>query len=82
VALHDVRSVREAKHAFTALDRAFALRSEASLTSYGLLLDDAAVYRSLLARRPLARLQPETRAASALADMARLLRDDFAKDAG
>ena len=82
VALHDVRSVHEARHAFAALDRTFALRCEASLTSYGLLLDDAAVYRSLLARRPLAQLQPETRAASALADMARLLRGDFAKDAG
>jgi hypothetical protein len=81
VALHDVRSVQEAEGAFAALDRAFALHCEASLTSYGLLLDDAAVYRSLLARRPLARMQPETRAARALADMARLLRTDFANDA-
>jgi len=81
VALHDVRSVHEAESAFAALDRAFALRCEASLTSYGLLLDDAGVYRSLLARRPLLRMQPETRAASALADMARLLRSDFANAA-
>ena len=81
VALHDVRSVHEAESAFTALDRAFSRRSDASLTSYGLLLDEAEVYRSLLARRPLLRMHPETRAASALADMARLLRADFANDA-
>jgi hypothetical protein len=81
VALRDVRSVHEAESAFTALDRAFSRRSDASLTSYGLLLDEAEVYRSLLARRPLLRMQPETRAASALADMARLLRADFANDA-
>jgi hypothetical protein len=81
VALHDVRSVHEAESAFTALDRAFSRRSDASLTSYGLLLDEAEVYRSLLARRPLLRMHPETRAASALGDMARLLRADFANDA-
>jgi len=81
VALHDVRSVHEAESAFTALDRAFSRHSDASLTSYGLLLDEAEVYRSLLARRPLLRMHPETRAASALGDMARLLRADFANDA-
>ena len=82
VAVHDVRSVREAEGAFAALDRAFALRREASLTSYGLLLDDTEIYRSLLARRPLREARPATRAASALADIARLLRTDFVSDAG
>ena len=81
VALRDVRSVHEAEGAFRSLDRAFSQRSDASLTSYGLLLDEAEIYRSLLARRPLLRRQPETRAASALADIARLLHADFADDA-
>jgi hypothetical protein len=80
-ALHEVRSVSEAERAFTALARACAERSSARLASYGLLLDDAELYRSLLARRPLALLRPDARATRALADVANLLRADFACDA-
>jgi len=79
--LHEVRSVREAERAFTALARECAERSDARLTSYGLLLDEAELYRSLLARRPLALLRPEARATRAVADVANLLRADFACDA-
>jgi sugar phosphate isomerase/epimerase len=82
VTLHEVRSVSEAERAFTALARECEERGEAHLTSYGVLLDDAELYRSLLARRPLALLRPGTRAARALADVASLLRADFAGDAG
>jgi hypothetical protein len=81
-AVHEVRSVREAERAFTALARECAERSDARLASYGLLLDDAELYRSLLARRPLALLRPDARATRALADVASLLRADFACDAG
>jgi hypothetical protein len=81
VTLCDVRSVEEAERAYTALARACAERSQARLTSYGVLLDDADLYRSLLARRPLPLLRPAARAARALADVARLLSEDLAADA-
>jgi hypothetical protein len=80
--VHEVRSVREAERAFTALARECAERSEGRLASYGVLLDDAELYRSLIARRPLALLRPEARAARAVADVASLLRSDFACDVG
>jgi len=75
--LHEVRSVREAERAFTELARECASRSEANLSSYGVLLDDAELYRSLLARRPLSLLRAEARATRAVADVAKLLRADF-----
>jgi hypothetical protein len=80
--VHDVRGVGEAEQAFTALARECLVRSDVRLTSYGVLLDDAELYRSLLARRPLALLRPGSRAARSVADVARLLRGDFANDAG
>jgi len=82
VTLCDVRSVREAAAAFEALSDESAERSAARLTSYGVLLDDAELYRSLLARRPLALLRPDGRAARSVADVARLLRADLFADAG
>jgi len=78
VALHEVRTVREAELAFTALARECAERSSAHLTSYGVLLDDAEIYRSLLARRPLALLRRDARATRSVSDVASLLRADFA----
>jgi hypothetical protein len=82
VSLHEVRSVREAELAFTSLARACHERSQARLVSYGVLLDDAEFYRSLLARRPLALQRPEGRAARSIGDVARLLKHDAATDAG
>jgi hypothetical protein len=82
IALHGVRSIDEAEAAFGACLQEWSEHSRAALTSYGLLLDDAEVYRSLLARRPLALTRPGTRAARALVDVASLLRADFANDAG
>jgi hypothetical protein len=81
VTLHDVRSVAEAGHAFESLARGVLLEGDARLASYGVLLDDAELYRSLLARRPLALLRPGSRAQRAAADVAALLRADFADDA-
>jgi hypothetical protein len=80
VAVCDVRGVREAGLAFDALARECAGRSDAPLTSYGVVLDDAELYRSLLARRPLALLRPDARATRSVADVARLLRADLAGD--
>lgn len=82
VTLNDVRSVREAERAFTALEREWARRDPEPLASYGLLLEEAEIYRSLLARQPLLRSRPGTRAASALTDLAQLLRSDLVNDVG
>jgi hypothetical protein len=81
VTLHEVRSVAEAERAFTALAHETLREADARLASYGVLLDDAELYRSLLARRPLALLRPGSRARRAAADVAALLRADFARDA-
>jgi hypothetical protein len=81
VTLHEVRSVAEASRAFEALARDALVQSDARLASYGVLLDDADLYRSLLARRPLALLRPGSRARRAAADVAALLRGDFGNDA-
>jgi hypothetical protein len=79
VTVHGVRSVREAAAAFDAL----ALASPgAGLLSYGLLLDDHLLYDALLARRPLTQQRPDSRAAHALRDVARLLHEDWRHDAG
>ncbi len=80
VAICDVRNVREAELAFDALAHECAGRSEVQLTSYGVLLDDAELYRSLLARRPLALLRPDARATRSVADVASLLRADLPSD--
>lgn len=78
VTVHGVRSVREAEAAFDAL--ALATPS-AGLLSYGLLLDDHLLYDALLARRPLTQQRPDSRAAHALRDVARLLHEDWRRDA-
>jgi hypothetical protein len=81
VTLHGVRSVREAETAFGALARGVACPHE-GLWSYGLLLDDHLLYDALLARRPASQQRPESRAAQALRDVARLLHEDWQRDAG
>lgn len=78
VTVHGVRSVREAQAAFDAL--ALASPSD-GLLSYGLLLDDHLLYDALLARRPLTQQRPDSRAAHALRDVARLLHEDWRRDA-
>ena len=81
VTLHGVRSVAEAERVFAALAREALVRCDARLSSYGVLLDDADLYRSLLARRPLALLRPGSLARRAAADVATLLRCDLENDA-
>jgi hypothetical protein len=80
VTLYGVRSVREAEAAFGTLARELAT-PHAELWSYGLLLDDHLLYDALLARRPLIHHRPESRAALALRDVARLLDEDWRRDA-
>ena len=80
VTVHGVRSVREAAAAFGELAR--VLRTpNAELASYGVLLDEHLLYDALLTRRPLTRHRPQSRAAAALSDVAKLLHEDWRRDA-
>jgi hypothetical protein len=72
--------VREAEAAFDELARALATQ-RTELSSYGLLLDEHLLYDALLARRPLTQHRPQSRAARALSDVARLLYEDWRRDA-
>jgi hypothetical protein len=47
--------------------------------SYGLLADDLHVYRAIAARRPIGLEHPQSRAARALGDVARMLWSDAQK---
>ncbi|MEN8160540.1 MAG: hypothetical protein ABFS41_10765 [Myxococcota bacterium] len=76
VTLHGVRSVAEAESAFTTL--AHELRRHGPTPwSYGLLFEEHLLYDALLRRRPLTHHRPESRAAEAPRDVARLLHEDL-----
>jgi hypothetical protein len=49
------------------------------LASYGLLVDDLHIYRAIVSRRPIGLEHPQSRAARALRDVARLLLEDARK---
>jgi hypothetical protein len=76
VTIHGVRSIDEARRAFDSLDSALEPELRERLVSYGLLLDDLDVYRAIVNRRPIGVIHPQSRAARALADVARLLLGD------
>ena len=78
VTIHGVSRIDEARGAFDALVSAFEPELRERLLSYGLLLDDLDVYRSIVSRRPVGVIRPQSRAARALADVARLLLSDAA----
>lgn len=81
VTIHGVRRVGEAEGAFHHLADVAARHLEHPLTSYGLLVDDLHVYRAIVSRRPIGLEHPQSRAARALRDVARLLLDDARKQA-
>jgi hypothetical protein len=74
--LHGVRSVHEAEVAFGELAHELSRHGPTPL-SYGLLLDEHLLYDALLGRRPLTHHRPDSRAAEALRDVARLLHEDL-----
>ena len=76
VTLHGVGSVDEARDAFERLAGLARPALRARLWSYGVLLDDLDVYRGLVQRTAVGLARPQSRAARALADVARLLLDD------
>ncbi len=74
VTIHGARDVAHAEATFLSL----AERCASDITSYGVLLDDLAVYRALGVRRPLREHSPSGDAARSVADVARLLLEDHA----
>jgi hypothetical protein len=76
VTIHGVRSIEEARRAFDALAAALEPGLRERLVSYGLLLDDLDIYRAIVNRRPIGVIRPQSRAARALGDVARLLLGD------
>jgi hypothetical protein len=76
VTIHGVSSIAEARRAFDALVSALEPELRDRVVSYGLLLDDLDVYRAIVSRRPIGVIHPQSRAARALADVARLLLGD------
>lgn len=76
VTIHGARRVHEAERAFGHLAGVTARHLGRSLLSYGLLVDDLHVYRAIVARRPIGLEHPQSRAARALRDVARLVLED------
>ena len=76
VTVHGVRRVAEAERAFDHIADVARRHLSFPLTSYGLLVDDLHVYRAIVSRRPIGLEHPQSRAARALRDVARLLLED------
>jgi hypothetical protein len=76
VTLHGVRRIGDAEGAFDKLSGVALRHLDYALTSYGLLVDDLHVYRAIVSRRPIGLEHPQSRAARALRDVARLLLED------
>jgi len=77
--IHGARRIREAEDAFGRLAGTALRHLRHAVVSYGLLVDDLHVYRAIVARRPIGLEHPQSRAARALRDVARLLLDDARK---
>ena len=71
--IHGAGSVQEARRAFERLAGPLERLAAKPIASFGLLVDDLALYRSLVERRPVGLTRPQSPAGRALADVARLL---------
>ena len=76
VTIHGVRRIAEAERAFQRLAGVAARHLGRAPRSYGLLVDDLHVYRAIVARRPIGLEHPQSPAAKALRDVARLVLND------
>ncbi|MGE4606000.1 MAG: hypothetical protein AAEJ52_04590 [Myxococcota bacterium] len=76
VTIHGARHIGDAERAFGRISRSALRHLRHSLVSYGLLVDDLHIYRAIVAQRPIGLEHPQSRAARALRDVARLLLDD------
>ncbi|HSJ97957.1 MAG TPA: hypothetical protein VLC53_12830 [Myxococcota bacterium] len=71
-----VRSLADARRTFEGLAALAELELERTLTSYGVLIDDVHLSRSIVTQRPIVLAQPGSPAARALADVAAMLLAD------
>lgn len=76
VSVYGVRSLVEARDCFEHLALGVERRLGCALTSYGVLVDDVHVSRSIVTGRPVGLTNPHTPSARAFADVARLLLGD------
>lgn len=76
ITIHGVRRIAEAERAFERLAGVAARHLGRAPHSYGLLVDDLHVYRAIVARRPIGLEHPQSPAAKALRDVARLVLAD------
>ncbi len=79
--VHGVRRIDEAARAFDHVADVAHRHLGHGLVSYGLLVDDLHVYRAIVARRPIGLEHPQSRAARALRDVAKLLLEDARNEA-
>ncbi|MEN8182975.1 MAG: hypothetical protein ABFS46_10620 [Myxococcota bacterium] len=82
VTIHGPRCVSEAREAFDRLDTAAQRHLGRGLVSYGLLIDDVHVYRSIVSRRPVGLTNPRAGATKALQAVADLLVGDAKEGSG
>ncbi len=76
ITIHGARRIEEAERAFSRLADTAQRHLGHSVVSYGLLVDDLHIYRAIVAHRPIGLEHPQSRAARAMRDVARLLLDD------
>lgn len=74
--IHGVRRVGDAARAFARLAGEVERRHGRALRSYGLLVDDLHLYRSIVSRRPVGISHPHSPVAKALREVAELLLED------
>lgn len=79
LAIHGVRRIDQARRAFAHVADVTARHLGRTPVSYGLLADDLHVYRAIAARRPIGLEHPQSPAARALRDVARMLLEDAQK---
>ena len=81
VTIHGARCVADAERAFGQVADVSRRYLGRPLSSYGLLVDDLHIYRAIVARRPIGIEHPQSRAARALQDVARMVLEDARKSA-
>ena len=80
ITVHGVRSVGEARRAFSRLAAASERHLVRALVSYGLIVDDLHVYRSILNRHAVGLAHPQAAASRAIGEVAKLLLGDLARE--
>jgi len=81
ITVHGARSVGEARDAFWRLASASERHLLRALVSYGLIVDDLHVYRSILNRHAVGLAHPQAAASRSIGEVARLLLGDLAGEA-